>query len=265
MPRDEREDFKEMELWEHLAELRTRLMRSVIYLVVGLIAGWIVYNPLRKILFAPLMPFINGDPNNRIVYRTFTGPFMLQLQVSLIAGLTFAIPAITFELWGFIAPGLTRTERRVCQLVFPLSLFFFFLGIGTGYAIMGPSVGWFMDFFKHDPTHGALLQDPAVYLIFMVKMLVAFGICFQLPLVLMALSYIGIVSSKLLAAQWRLGVVLCAVIAAVATPGGDPFSMIMMGVPLALLYLASIALCRVVEGFKARQEKRGAQMAYDSA
>ena len=104
-----------------------------------------------------------------------------------------------------------------------------------------------------------------MYLIFMVKMLVAFGVCFQLPLVLMALSYIGIVTSKMLAQQWRMGVVLCAVVAAVATPGGDPFSMFVMAVPLALLYATSIVLCRVVEGFKARQEKRGAKMAYDSA
>src|SRR5437879_2296731 len=113
MPRDEREDFKEMELWEHLAELRTRLMRCVIYLAAGLVVGWLVYDPLQRLLFAPLMHYMKLDPRNQIVFRTFTGPFMLQLQVSLIAGLALGIPLITLELWGFIAPGLTRTERRV--------------------------------------------------------------------------------------------------------------------------------------------------------
>jgi len=265
MARDEREEFKEMELWEHLAELRTRLIRSICYLALGLVVAWIVYPWLQQLLFAPLMPFLK-KPGYGIVYKSFTGPFMLQLQVAAIAGLVIAIPLITLEAWGFIAPGLTRTERKACYLIFPLSLFFFFMGLGCGYAIMGPSVGWFMDFFTNDPTHGVLLQEPAMYLTFMVKMVVAFGVCFQLPLILMFLAYIGMVSSKMLLAHWRMGVVLCAVVAAVATPGRDPFSMFVMAVPLAVLYLASIVLCRMVEGFKARREKQAeTQIAYDTA
>lgn len=263
MPRDEREEFKEMELWEHLAELRSRLIRSIAYVGLGLVVGWIVYPWLYDLLMAPLKPFIKNG--NGIFFDTFTGPFMLQLQVSVIAGLVIAIPLITLEVWGFIAPGLTRTERRACYLVFPLSLFFFFMGIGCGYVIMEPSVGWFMAFFK-DPAHGVLLQKPQLYLTFMVKMILAFGVCFQLPLVLMFLSYIGMVSSKMLLAHWRMGVVLCAVVAAVATPGGDPFSMFVMAVPLAVLYMASIILCRLVENFKARREKQAeTQIAYDTA
>lgn len=265
MARDEREEFKEMELWEHLAELRTRLVRAICYVAVGLVVGWIVYPWLYKLLMAPLKPFIKPGSGNTVFFDTFTGPFMLQLQVSAIAGLVIAIPLITLEVWGFVAPGLTRTERKACYLIFPLSLVFFFMGIACGYVIMEPSVGWFMGFFQ-DPSQGVLMQKPQLYLTFMTKMILAFGICFQLPLVLMALSYIGIVTSKMLLAHWRTGVVLCAVVAAVATPGGDPFSMIVMALPLAVLYMASIVLCRVVENFKARREKQAeTQIAYDTA
>jgi sec-independent protein translocase protein TatC len=264
--REEREDFKEMELWEHLAELRTRLIRSICYLVLGLVVGWAIYPWVQDLLFAPLLPFIKKDPRFGLMYDSFTGPFMLRLQVAFFSGLGIAIPLLTLEAWGFIAPGLTRAERKACYLVFPMSLVFFFMGIVCGYVIMQPSLAWFMSFFEGDPMSGVLLQKPQLYLMFMVKMILAFGVCFQLPLVLMFLAYVGLVSSQALLAHWRMGVVACTVVAAVATPGGDPFSMFLMALPLAVLYLASIALCRMVENYKARREKNAeTQIALESA
>lgn len=262
MPVDEREEFKEMELWEHLAELRTRLIRSACWVLLGLVAAWCVYKPLEHLFFAPLDPIMKAHPDWKFVYRTFTQAFMLKLQVSLVAGLVLAIPLVTLELWGFIAPGLTRGERKACYLVFPLSVLFFFMGIGCGYAIMGPSVQWFTDFI---PKEIVLLQDPGMYIIFMVKMVVAFGVCFQLPLVLMFLAYIGMVSSRTLREQWRLCVVGCFVVAAVATPGGDPFSMLVMALPLAVLYVASIFLCAFVERIRHGQGKKSLSTGYDAA
>ena len=258
----ERDEFKEMELWEHLSELRTRLIRTAAYIILGLVVAWLVYPFLYKLMFAPITTVMaeRNLPNvpavaPSLVHRDFMGPFMLRLQISLVAGLVLAVPLATFELWGFIAPGLTRDERKACYLVFPLSIFFFFLGILCGYFILEPSVRWFMGFFPTDPSQGTLLQDPGTYLTFMIKMILAFGICFQLPMVLMFLGYVGLVTSASLKEQWRLWFVGCFVIAAVATPGGDPFSMFVMAFPLALLYIASIFLVAFVERVRARQEK----------
>lgn len=250
----EHEDFKEMELWEHLAELRTRLMRAALYVVVGLIAAWTIYPWLYKLLFWPMQPIFKENNNWKIIYTNITEPFMVQLQVSLFAGLVIAIPLITSELWGFVAPGLTRKERKVFYMVVPLSVIFFFMGVVCGYVVMFPSVVWFVSFI---PKDAALYQNPLNYMIFMVKMVVAFGICFELPMVLMFLAYIGMVNSRVLVEQWRMAVVICVAVGAIATPGGDPFSMILLAAPLVILYVASIFLVRFVESVRERGQKKG--------
>lgn len=252
MPKDEREEFKEMELWEHLAELRTRLIRSLIWVLVGLVASWGAYPLLYREFFRPIDRLFR-ERGWEVVYTTITQGFTLQLQVCLIAGLVVAIPLVTFEVWGFVAPGLTKSERKACYFIFPLSVLFFFLGLACGYSITEPSMRWFADFV---PTGVKVLQDPGKYILFMVKLVVSFGVCFQLPLVLMFLCWVGLLTSRTLKEQWRLCVVACFAIAAIATPGGDPFSMLMMAVPLAILYLASIGLCVFVERIRATQEKR---------
>src|SRR5262245_31588234 len=119
---------REMELWEHLAELRTRIMRSLGYLVVASIVCWILYPYLLAIIKHPL-DSLTQKYHITFAYRHITGPFMLQLQVAVIAGLIMSLPLITMELWGFVAPGLTPAERKGFYFVVPLSLFFFFLGV----------------------------------------------------------------------------------------------------------------------------------------
>ncbi|MFN3652428.1 MAG: twin-arginine translocase subunit TatC [Armatimonadota bacterium] len=248
------EDFKEMELWEHLQELRVRLIRSVVYVLIGLGAAWVIYPWLQDLFFRPMRPFL-GD-NNRLYFDSFMGPFMLQLQVSLVAGLVLAIPGVTLEAWGFIAPGLTRTERKACYVVFPLSILFFFLGVACGYALMSVTIGYFMGYL--DTSQFVLLQNPQKYLTFMVKMVVAFGVCFQMPVILSFLGWIGLVTSDFLKAQWRFAVVGCFAVAAIATPGGDPMTMIIMAAPLAILYVTSIYLVGLVEKIRERREREEA-------
>jgi len=260
MPRHEpEEDFKEMELWEHLTELRTRLIRSVCYVGLGLVIAWAIYPWLNNLFFAPLAPVLK-QIGGRLVYTNFTQGFMLQLQVSLVAGLVVAIPLVTLELWGFIAPGLTKTERKACYLIFPLSLFFFFMGIICGYELMNVTVAYFAQYIPKDVE---LLQDPLKYIVFLVKMVVAFGVCFQMPVILMFLAYVGLVNSRVLREQWRMAVVGCFVVAAIATPGGDPLTMTIMAAPLAVLYLSSIFLVAFVERVKVNQEKKA--LALDAA
>jgi sec-independent protein translocase protein TatC len=247
---DEQDEFKEMELWEHLDELRQRLIRAALYIAFGLAVAWMLYPVITMLFFDPIKPYLQAT-GGRIVFRHFMDGFMLQLKVSLVAGLVVAIPLVTFELWGFIAPGLTRNERRACKVVFPLSIFFFFAGVVCGYLMMSVALGYFVQFIPKDVE---LLQDPIEYIMFLVKMVVAFGVCFQMPVVLMFLAWVGLVGSDALKKGWRIAVVACFIVGAIATPGGDPMTMMVMAAPLAVLYIASIYLCALVEKLRHRQD-----------
>jgi sec-independent protein translocase protein TatC len=254
MAAEHEENFKEMELWEHLAELRTRMIRSLLYVGVGMIVAWNLYPWLWKIIMAPAdqaMKRIGGE----WVYRHMTSAFMAQFQVSLVGGLIIALPLMTLELWGFIAPGLTRTERRGFYACVPLSLFFFAVGVACGYFSLPMAFGYFATFFMPGAAGGGfkLQQDPIQYLMFVMKMLLGFGLVFQLPVILMFLGYIGAVTSATLKAQWRIALVVCSVVAAVVTPSPDAMTMLMMTAPLCLLYLASIWMVAIVEKIRERR------------
>src|SRR6266581_2215418 len=136
---------REMELWEHLSELRSRIFRALIYLVVGAIVCWFLYPTLSAFIQKPFWPLVQKY-HVKLVFEHITGPFMLKLQISIIGGLILALPFLTLELWGFVAPGLTREERKGFYFVVPLSLFFFFLGITTAYFILPSAFGYFASF-----------------------------------------------------------------------------------------------------------------------
>src|SRR5687768_1009014 len=107
----EAEEFREMELWEHLSELRTRIIRSLIYIALGGVLVWIFYWPLWNFLWAPLAPILAREKTG-VITTSVMEMFVLRLQICLIGGLIVAVPIITLEVWGFIAPGLTRSERK---------------------------------------------------------------------------------------------------------------------------------------------------------
>lgn len=256
---------REMELWEHLSELRSRIFRALMYLAVGAIVCWFLYPSLKKLLEAPLAPLINKY-HIVMAFRHITGPFMLQLQVSVIAGLILALPLLTLELWGFVAPGLTPAERKGFYFVVPLSLFFFFLGVATAYFILPSAFGYFAGFLYQSPgVRTELIQDPVLYWTFVMKMILAFGIVFQLPVVLMFLAWIGLVNTRMMKQNWRYAIVGCSVVGAVATPSNDAPSMIMMVVPLIILYFASIWLVGIVERLRAKKGALATGPSYEAS
>ena len=250
-PEDERQD-----LTEHLAELRVRLMRAAVYVVLGMIAMYAVFPVLFRTLSEPITSALHQiaarmPPDQRtfaggLIFRNFFEPFFLRLQLSLIAGLVVAAPFIVLEGWGFVLPALTAAERRSVRLVAPFSVLLFVLGAGLAYAIMPSAVHWFLLYLADFPS-GVLLQDQQDYILFLVKMVLAFGLVFQLPVVMMGLGKVGIIRSKMLVKYWRYIVVGISVAAMVITPSNDPFSMIVMAVPLVLLFFGSIFLVRLVE------------------
>ncbi len=249
-------DEQRQELTEHLAELRTRLIRAAIYIVIGMTAMWLLFEPLFKIISAPIITALAEvsaklPPEQRalagtFVFHGFHEAFFTQLKISMIAGIAVAAPLITLELWGFVTPALTKAERQWASLIAPFSSLLFIFGAGLAYWIMPAAVHWFL-LYLGDFPHAILLQDPQDYILFLVKMMLAFGIVFQLPIMMMALGKLGIINSGMLTKYWRYIICGLWVAAMIITPSNDPLSMTMMAFPLCVLFLFSIWLVKLVE------------------
>jgi len=309
---DNRDD-KRMELTEHLQELRARIMRSLIYLVLGAILAFIYFKPIYSFLEYPLtvttnkvnefrarqqvldasrpgannhdilvMPkllapgeTVTADKFNELVravdwihrhpvstpilpntFHNFTEPFLVQLQVSILIGFILTIPLIIWELAQFVTPALTQEERRPLRVLIPISIFLMLFGVTVAYLTLFFAMAWFVSFLDAFSSNAALMQSPNDYILFFIKMMAAFAIAFQLPVVLMGGAYIGVVSSSGLAKNWRWGIVLAA-LGGLLTPSNDLPSMALMAIPLLLLYFGSILLVKMVEGWKAKEKAKG--------
>lgn len=248
-------DDKRAELSEHLGELRARIIRSALYVVAGFAIAYNLFGFIFKALSAPIVAALHDiakhmPPDQRgligFVFHSFTGPFFLHLKLSLIGGLILAAPAVILEVWGFVAPALTPKERRPLFVIAPFSALLFIAGAALAYWVMPAAVHWFLSYLGEFPG-AVLLQDPESYILFVVQMMLVFGLVFQLPIFMMVLGRLGIIRSKMLIKYWRYITVGITVLAMIVTPSNDPLSMTIMAVPLVLLFFASIGLVRLVE------------------
>ena len=246
-------DGRKAELTEHLAELRTRIIRSCLYIGVGMVVMYLYAKPVQAWLSHPIIEAIQrlstqknaaGLPIGAFAYKNFWEPFFLALQISMVGGLVVAVPFVSLELWGFVAPALTPTEKRAVYLVAPMSVVLFVLGVSCAYFVLPMATHWFLGFL---PPGAVLLQNPLEYVVFVVKMLLIFGVLFELPVVLMFLGKIGILSSAFMIRYWRHIAVGLFTAAMVVAPSNDPGTMLALAIPLTLLFFASIGLVKLVE------------------
>ena len=233
---------RQLDLVEHLAELRSRLVRCVLYLGLAAIAGWVFYPFFFALLSKPVEPVLKGG--SKFLLTGVAEGFTIKMQVSVLVGAILAMPLLTLEGWKFVSPGLTRQERKGIRLVAPLSILLFASGVAVAYWILPVGIQWLV---SQNPPGATFMPSVAQTLLFVSKMCLAFGLVFQLPVVLMFLAKVGIVDSRMLKAYWRQAVVVLAIVAAVVTPSADAFSMMLMCAPLILLYGLSIVLVRMVE------------------
>lgn len=234
---------REMELTEHLAELRTRIIRSLLYVAGGMVVSWIYYQPILEMLKRPIAGVKTGIAWE-FIFTNLWEPFMLRLQISLAASVVITFPLLFKEAWGFVAPALTRSERRVVYLLAPLCIFLFLSGVASAFFVLPRGMAWFLSFLPKDTQLMQRLND---YVIFLAKSCLAFGLVFQLPVVMLFLGRFGLVTSRFLVRYWRQAIVLSAVVAAVVTPSADAFTMVAMMLPLTVLYWLSIILVKLVE------------------
>ena len=238
---------KEMPLIAHLLELRSRLLWSLLFFVVA----FAVLYPLSQSIFAylvtPLADLLGGDESRRLIYTGLPEAFLTYLKVTLFAAFMVSFPLIALHLWRFIMPGLYQDERKVF-FVFMISTPLLF-GVGAAFAFYGViPMAWkfFLSYESSALLTGLPIQLEArvsEYLSMTLQMMIAFGLCFQMPLILLLLARLGILKSSSLAEKRRYAIVLILIASAVLTPP-DVLSMMGLAIPLCALYEISILLVR---------------------
>lgn len=219
-------------LWDHVEELRAHLLRSVLVLSLAVIASFWIAERLMEFLAVP----VGGLEHLQAIQVTEEiGVFM---RVALSAGLAAAFPYIAFEIWLFAAPGLKPRERKFGLAGIPLSTLLFLLGMAFTYYVLLPAALPFLGGF----TEISQFWTAKEYFNFVTGLMFWIGIFFEFPLVIYILSAMGLVKPNVLARQWRLAIVIIAIIAAAVTPTIDPVNMGLVMAPMILLYFVSIGL-----------------------
>jgi sec-independent protein translocase protein TatC len=247
------EDFR-LSLVEHLEELRTRIIRSLMVLAVGWAAGWYYFKPIFDFLNEMVRTSIESVVPKGLYQEKFdnlTGPFLLQLHLSFLIGLTLAFPVIVLQLWGFIAPALKPEEQRPVKRLAPISALLFFMGVGFCWAIMPAALRFFAEYLKNFQGF-ALLQTAGTMVFFILKMLFAFGFAFQLPLFVYVLGVLNLLKAETLIKYWRHCATIIFIISMIATPSQDPLSMMMMAIPLSVLFIISVYAVKFTQRKKAK-------------
>jgi len=235
-------------MWDQVEDLRKHLLRSILGLALMVGISFFFTQPLINYLALP----VGGLETLRAIEVTESiGVFM---KVALLSGLALSLPYIAFEFWLFAAPGLRPRSRSFGLLAIPMATVLFVSGMAFAYYVMMPTA---LPFLLNFMGIQAELR-PASYFNFVTGVMFWIGIAFEFPLLIYALTAIGFVKPKVLAEQWRLAMVLIAVLAAAITPTVDPVNMALVMAPMSLLYFISIGLSQIAFRGRLKQEKEKA-------
>ena len=216
-----------MPLAGHLAELRNRLIWSILAIAVGGSLGFAYGEQLITLLREPLPPDVT------LQQIEIGDGFSIRLQISFVVGVILAMPVLLWHLWRFIAPGLTPVERRAVLPWIPAALVFFALGVGIAWLVLPYAASFLLSFVPSGVDRAINIKS---YFDFVTSLFLAFGILMEFPILLIGLSRVGIVTSDRLRRARRMVILVIAIFAAVATPGGDLVSPLILGVTLYVLF-----------------------------
>jgi sec-independent protein translocase protein TatC len=243
-----------MPLVEHLRELRNRLVKAVLAIVAMMVVAWIFYDPLFALLTEPFESSIEALAAERDIDATLTlagpaDPFTLQIKIALVGGVVLSSPVWLYQLWAFVVPGLHRQERRWSMVFGAIAGPLFIAGVLLGFLILPKAIEILISFTPADVSN---LVQVDRYLSFVLRMLLVFGIAFEIPLFVVLLNLAGVVSSASLA-RYRAWIVIGTfVFAAVATPSTDPITMLFLALPMTGLFLVSELIARLVDRSRRR-------------
>jgi sec-independent protein translocase protein TatC len=225
----------------HLIELRERLLKAVAAVLVVLVALLPFANKLYGWLALPLVRHL--PQGGTMIATEVASPFLTPLKLAFFVALFIAIPVVLYQLWAFVAPGLYRSEKRLAVPILISSVVLFYVGCAFAYFLVLPAVFAFMTAVA--PAGVAVMPDIGHYLSFVLMLFLAFGLCFEVPVVLVILVALGVVTPAQLAGSRRYAIVGSFVVAAVLTPP-DVLSQTMLAVPMCLLYELGIVGARVL-------------------
>lgn len=243
-PYDENAPHKdrELELVEHLGELRTRLLWCVGAIFLAMMGTWQITPQIQLLIVRPVKSVLARlNIPSEIITIDPTEGFLIYFNISLISAIILVMPFLMFQIWRFVEPALTKRERRFSGILIPFSVVLFFSGCALGYAT---SPLFFSFFAGFQPAGSFANYSYSSVAVLLAKMLLIFGICFQVPVITIFLNKAGLVSRNVLIEYWRHVVVVIFTVVAILTPTWDPVTLIVCASPPCLLYLLSIWLVK---------------------
>ena len=247
-----------MSLADHLRELRYRLIFSVVVIFVGMIACLIFNNQLFQVLLRPyeesleILKGIRPNLDVQAVLGGVTAPLLLILMIAALGGLVLTSPVWLYQVWAYIAPALLAKEKKYALVFLLAAVPLFVGGVVLGYYIM-PSAIAIMLAFTPESFEVLNLLEMNDFFKMMMQLMLVFGLGFLLPVVVVTLNFVGVLSAKALAGARRYVLFGSAVFGAAATPGGEPFSMLALTIPMMLLFLIAEAICHANDKRRAKR------------
>ena len=247
-----------MPIMGHIVELRRRLLWVIAAMLIGTGVSFLFVDQLYNLLIQPLARAMNENDTNRLIYTGLTEGFFTYIKVAFFMGIFITFPILLIQIWLFIAPGLYNQERKVFLPFLIATPVLFFAGGAFVYFLVMP-VAW--EFFLQFQTSGSETSLPiqlearvSEYLDLIMTLIFAFGLCFQIPVLLTLLGVAGIISPEFLARNRRYAIVIIFIIAGVLTPP-DVLSQFMLAIPILLLYEISILIIRHVQKKNGQKQK----------
>jgi sec-independent protein translocase protein TatC len=232
-----------MSLGQHLVELRKRLTRGALAVVAGTVGGWFLYDIVWGLIRDPITRIAaarNEDAGTiALNYSSITGAFDVRIQIALTIGIVISSPIWLYQVFAFLVPGLTRREKKYTFGFFFSAIPLFLGGIAAGWFVL-PHIVEIM--YSFVPKGSTTFYDTKYYLDFVLKLVLATGIAFVLPVFLVLLNFIGILEARTILKGWRWAILAITIFTAIATPAADVVSMILLAIPMILLYFAAVGV-----------------------
>ena len=245
-----------MPLTDHLRELRNRLVKSGIAIVIGMVIGWIYYPQLFAWVSSPFESVVaQAEADGHQVTLALTGvadPFILQIQLSAVGGVVLAAPVWLYQLWRFVTPGMHGNERRWAIGFAAVATPLFAAGVMLAYTVLPYGLQVLLGF---TPEGVENIVSVDKYLSFFIRTILVFGVGFLVPLLLVLLNFAGVLTGRRLLGWWRWIIMIIVIFAAIATPTGDPINLLLLAVPIVLLVIVAVGVCLLNDKRRARRRK----------
>ena len=247
-----------MSLLDHLRELRKRTFRASIAIFIASAVGWYFYNPIITRLALPVCDLKEAQASGAthcgsLYINGVLGPLNLQIKVALLAGVILSAPVWLYQLWAFIAPGLHKKEKRNSILFFVGATPFFALGATLGYLVLPVAIKVLFGFTPNSLSNLVKFDD---YLDFVMRIILLFGLAFELPIFLLTFNLIGFLRGETILRPWRIWVFSIVLFTAAFTPTADPLTMMLLALPLCALYFLAGAIAVLIDRRRNSRSKK---------